>query len=529
MKTYLDHGKKMEERIGALLGLEGQRGMPTAYAEFMKLDHRLRKIIGVNLPLVLSDDYEHFMAVLPGKEYAAQQVIVRKMIGGFTTVAGYWKWLEFLSQRITRDKVELVADFFSGKHNGHPRQFNKDFWLKNADENDGYIPVRVEMVGEGATFTGVPFPVAQIYGKTPAVWLNEPMYIQIGHLTYVATIAAQFAAVLGDPWRFIEVAFRALQNCEGSDDLLLAMLIGGGIISTSNDLGAFINGAPFKCSGTTGHCWYQQFPTLKEALRTLLGSPLGPYSTVLLDPYEHKHGFKELQEVLAEGYPAPFAERPDSGDTLKLGMNDLTALQDEGKEINVIFEDGKKPADVLEAEKVRRQYGLEEKRAIHGAGGAFLGQRGQLETAYKACYFHDGTPRDRRNEIDTMKICLDDPMKQSLPGMIQWFQNQKTGMYMIGTGDDRAPEGYGYVGDVLYDGLSVPGKPIFNIGYDPENLAQSVAVKNGVSRSKKIRELLGPSFTLQIGANKAAIGMTKSLRRKRKDIYNRALEIVSKK
>ena len=526
MGNYLDYGIKISNRIKKLLELDGIQNLPETYSDFMKLDGWLRKTIGANLPLVLSDNYEHFMACLPGKKYAGQHVLMRKQLGGFTVACGFWKWLEFLSHKITREEVELTADFFSGKHNDFPRQFNKDYWLHVVDDYDGYLPVKISYVGEGATFTGVPFPVAEIYGETPSVWLNEPMYIQVGHLSHIATIAAQFSEILGDPWRFIEVMFRALHNREESDDVLLAILIGGGIISTSNDLGAFINGAPFKPSGTTGHCYYQQYNTLKEALTALLESPLGKYSTVLLDAYNHEHGFNELQQIIDEGYTPPFAERPDSGNTLKLGMHDLTALQDQGKIINVVFEDGYTPDDVLKAEVMRKQYGLEKERALYGAGSAFIGPRYALEAAYKACYFHDGDLNQPENIVETMKICLDDKMKQSIPGLINWFCNNDTGVYMLGCNTDQPPEGYRNENKILYDGLTEPGKPFFDTGYDPDNLTTCPAIKDGIERTKETRKLLGPDFTRQIGENRAGVSMSKELREKRKAIYKRALQII---
>jgi nicotinic acid phosphoribosyltransferase len=526
MENYFDFGVKTASRINRLLDLEGLKKIPDSYAEFMKLDHWLRKLIGGNLPLVLSDNYEHFMACLPGKRYAGQHVIIRKQIGGFTVSCGFWKWLEFLSHQITKEEVELAADFFSGRHNGFPRQFNKDYWLHVVDDFDGYLPVKISYVGEGVTFTGVPFPVAEIYGETPAVWLNEPMYIQIGNLSHIATVAAQFSEILGDPWRFIEVMFRALHNKEECDDVLLAMLIGGGIISTSNDLGAFINGSPFKCSGTTGHCYYQQYNTLKEALTALLQSPLGKYSTVLLDVYKHEHGFQELQQLIDEGLTPPFAERPDSGDTLKIGMHDLTALQDQGKIINVVFEDGYKPSDVMKAEVTRKQYGLSKDRALYGAGSAFIGPRRALETAYKACCFHDGNVAKPENIVETMKICLDDTMKQSIPGFVNWFYNDETGVYMLGCDTEEPPHGSRGDKQILYDGITNPGKPYFNPDYNPMNLATCPAIIKGIERTNDTRKKLGPDFTRQVGENKTGVSMSKSLREKRKAIYKRALQIV---
>lgn len=528
MRTFKEYGEQMRNMVTLALQSEGKKELPNNYADFMKVSHWTRKLIGKNLPLVLSDNYEHFMACLPHRDYAGQHVLIRKQIGGFTIAAGFWKWLEFLSHQITEAEVELAADFFSGKHNGFPRQFNRDYWMHVVHDYNGYLPLRIECVGEGAVFTGVPFPVAQVYGETPAVWLNEPMYIQIGHLSHVATVAGQFAEILGDPFRFIEVMFRALHNADEADDALLAMLIGGGIISTSNDLGAFVNGAPFKCAGTTGHCWYQQYETLKDALRALLSSKLGPYSTVLLDVYDHRHGFSELMELIHDGLPTPFADRPDSGDTLELGMHDLMVLQDEGKKINVVFEDGKKPKDVLAAENRRRQLGLSKERTLYGAGGSFLGQRKDLEAAYKACYFHNGTPDSKLNITETMKICLDDPMKQSIPGLAQCFFSPETGFYTVGATDEATPPGLlkGYL--ILYDNITEPGNPYFNPDYDPINLATAKAITDGVARSKKIRSLLGPGFTLDVKPNKTAINMTKAVRDKRSAIYNRALSIVGK-
>jgi len=526
--TYREYGRRHEGRIRALLEIEG-REFPTTYPEFMELDGWMRAQIGTHLPLVLSDNYEHFMAVLPRRQFAGQQVLIRKQIGGFTVAAGFWKWLEFLSHQITREEVLLAADFFSGKHNNHPRQFDKNYWLHVVDDYDGWLPVKIQTVGEGAVFTGVPFPIAQVYGETPAVWLNEPLYIQSGHLTHVATIAAQFAEILGDPWRFIEVMFRALHNREESRDVVLAMLIGGGIISTSNDLAAFINGAPFKSAGTTGHCWYQQWKVFKDALRKLLQSPLGKFSTVLLDVNDHKQGFGEMMElILEEGLHPPFADRPDSGDTLALGMHDLMVLEDEGHQINVVFEDGKRPADVLLAERTRKHMGLTAARAIYGAGGSFLGPRSALEAAYKACYFHDGTVAKPTDRLDTMKICLADPMKHSHPGLVQTFFNAETGFYMVGSADEDPPAGFAPAYETLYDGLSKPGVPYFNPKYNPNTLAACEAVTEGVARSKRTRELLGPSFTLDVSPNKVMVSMTKTLRNKRKSIEDEALKSVKR-
>jgi nicotinic acid phosphoribosyltransferase len=527
--NYLDYGLKTQARILAMLKMEGVDEIPQNYTDFMKLDHQLRKFIGCNLPLVLSDDYEHFMACLPNRKYGAQHVLIRKQIGGFTVAAGFWKWLEFLSQPLNHNYVNLMADFMSGKHNGFKRQFNKEYWDYVVHDCGGYLPIRIETVGEGAVFTGVPFPVAQVYGEVPPLWLPEPMYIQNGQLTHVATIAAQFAEALGDPWRFIEVAFRAMQTREFSDDMLLAMLIGGGIISTSNDLGAFINGAPFKCAGTTGHCWYQQRDNFKEALRVLLQSPLGPFSTVLLDIVLHEFGFAILQELIAEGYPPPFAERPDSGDVVKTGLENLVAMEDEGHRINVVFEDGKGPADALDAEKRIKMLGLEKERALFGAGSAFFANRSVLEPAYKAAHFHDGTPENPIDELDTMKICLNAPEKGSIPGMISYFQNEKTGIYQLGVRGQSVPSCHQKTGYVLYDGLNNPGHPYFNPDYDCLNLTGCKAITDGIDRSKKIRKLLGPSFTLDIGPNKNAIGMTTELRQKKKRIYSEAMRMVKER
>lgn len=527
MENYLLYGSKQLRRLEKLLEMENISTIPSVYEDYLQLDHWLRKQIAMHLPLVLSDNYEHFMACLPGKKYAGQHLLVRKQIGGFTVACGFWKWLEFLSTPITRESVELTADFFAGKHNQFPRQFNKDYWLHVVDNFGGYLPITITYPGEGATFTGVPFPIAEIYGEKPAVWLNEPIYIQTGHLSHVATIAAQFAEILGDPWRFIEVMFRALHNKEESDDVLLAMLIGGGIISTSNDAGAFINGAPFKSAGTTGHCYYQQYDNLRQALIALLESPLGSYTTVLLDVFQHEHGFKVLQDLIAQGYTAPFAERPDSGDTLKLGMHDLTVLQDEGQNINIVFEDGYTPADVQRAEVMRKQYGLDPERAFYGAGSAFMGPRRSLEAAYKACYFHNGTIDNPTDVVETMKICLDDKLKQSIPGRINWFWNKESGLYMLGCSNEKPLKGYKQKQRVLYDGLTKPGEPYFNPDYNPQNLAQCKAIQNAISNVKETRKSLGPDFAHSIGENKTGIAMTKCLRMKRKKIYSKALERVS--
>jgi hypothetical protein len=231
-------------------------------------------------------------------------------------------------------------------------------------------------------------------------------------------------------------------------------------------------------------------------------------------------------ELMQEGLPAPFADRPDSGNTLELGMHDLMALQDEGKQINVVFEDGKKPKDVLVAENRRRQLGLAKERTLYGGGGAFMGQRRDLETAYKACYFHNGTPGNRTDVIETIKICLDDQMKQGIPGLAQCFFNPTTGFYTVGAGSEKTPEESEQGYRVLYDNLTNPGIPYFDPIYDPQSLATCKAITDGIERSKSTRDLLGPAFTLDVEPNRTAINMTKVLRSKRSAIYKRALSLV---
>lgn len=523
MASYADFGRVQDERRALLLKHAGHDRMPTSYAEFMKLDHWLREQIGLSLPLVRSDNYEHFMGCLPGKTWGAQHVLIRKQIGGFTVASGFWRWLEFLSRRITHDDVTLVADYMKGKHNGFPRQFNEFYWRHVVDDYNGYLPLRIEYVSEGAVFTGVPFPVAQVIGERNAMWVNEPEYIQIGHTTRIATVAAQFAEVLDDPYRFIEVAYRAMHNAMESRDLLLAMLIGGGIISSSNDLGCFVNGAPFKAAGTTGHCFYQQWEKLKDALRALLTSPLGPYATVLLDLIDHKDGFKDLLELIDEGLPAPFAERPDSGDVVTQGIEDLTILGDRGKNINVIFEDGKRPKEVLDAEKRIRMMGLDAKRAISGGGGAFMGLRREMEPAYKACAFWDGTFLDRRDFLDSMKYCFDDVMKMSVPGLISWHYSEERGVYMIGEYDqDTASSGFVRQNRVLFDNLTNPGTPFFDPAYSPQDLTSCAAITEGQARSLAMRKRLGPTFCLDVEPNRNAIAYTKELRAKQQRMVRAA-------
>jgi len=150
-----------------------------------------------------------------------------------------------------------------------------------------------------------------------------------------------------------------------------------------------------------------------------------------------------------------------------------------------------------------------------------------LEAAYKACYFHNGTIQDPKDVVETMKICLDDKLKQSIPGRINWFSNRDSGLYMLGCHTETPPKGYERQYQVLYDGLSNPGRPYFNPDYDPQNLAQSKAIREAIANVKQTRKSLGPEFARSIGENRTGIAMTKCLRMKRKQIYSNALEKVT--
>jgi NADH-quinone oxidoreductase subunit N len=73
----------MSHRIGLILGDAGMEGMPMRYGVYLGLDQFMRNLIATAVPLVLSDNYEHFMAKLPGKPYGPQQAIISWQIGGF--------------------------------------------------------------------------------------------------------------------------------------------------------------------------------------------------------------------------------------------------------------------------------------------------------------------------------------------------------------------------------------------------------------------------------------------------------------
>jgi hypothetical protein len=123
-----------------------------------------------------------------------------------------------------------------------------------------------------------------------------------------------------------------------------------------------------------------------------------------------------------------------------------------------------------------------------------------------------------------MKICLDDPMKASLPGLVECLFDNTTGFYTIAEQGEGGMRGY----QILYDNLSDPGTPYFNRAYDPRNLATCDAIKNGTELSKLIRTMLGPAFTQDLTENKTRIGMTRAIREKRARIHKRALETVGK-
>ncbi len=99
---------------------------------------------------------------------------------------------------------------------------------------------------------------------------------------------------------------------------------------------------------------------------------------------------------------------------------------------------------------------------------------------------------------------------------------------MIGDENEKPPEGYRAESRVLYDGLTNPGQPYVDPAYTPDILSQCQGIVEGVERSKKTREILGPDFTRQVGENQTGIAMTQSLRQKRKVIFNRALRVVGR-
>ena len=197
-------------------------------------------------------------------------------------------------------------------------------------------------------------------------------------------------------------------------------------------------------------------------------------------------------------------------------------LEKEGHRISVVLEDGYQPADVSTAETVRKAHRLEDKRVVYGAGSAFIGPRSTLETAYKACLFHDGSIDHPTDMVETMKICRDDPMKQSIPGLIDWFINEDTGRFLLGCAGETIPQGHCKTNLVLFDGLSQPGEPYVHPDYSPQNLAACKAIQDARSFRRTLINQLDLPATPNFSSNQNPIAMTAALARKRDRIVKDA-------
>lgn len=356
----------------------------------------------------------------------------------------------FLNRQWTMEDVDAAALFYS-THNVPftPYPFPEELFRKFIRENNGYFPVKVEMIPDGTVI----YPHVPVYQITAAddysrlVTFIETILTMVWHPTNVATLAAHTRNAIvssfgrsADEESYWKIDSRLHDfGFRGTSSIESAVLGGmGHLLSfTGSDTMAACYYAQFAYNGgtpvamsipATEHSVMTSWPDELSAVRNMFTQfPAGLLATVG-DSYDWKNFLDVIVPIMAKEKPEDlfWVIRPDSGDPVTCVLQGLAALEksfdttinSKGfKVINgagVIQGDGLNISSCLKILHAVEAAGFSVENVAFGMGGGLLQKHNRdtmaFATKLSQVVLKDGTV------IDKMKFPKTDKDKASMPG-----------------------------------------------------------------------------------------------------------------
>jgi nicotinic acid phosphoribosyltransferase len=356
----------------------------------------------------------------------------------------------FLNRQWTMDEVDKATAFYSTHcvpFTPHP--FPEELFRKFVRENNGYFPVKVEMIPDG-TVLYPHVPVYQITAKgeySKLVTFLETVLTMVWHPSNVATLAAHARKMIQrsfdltvdeeNHWkigsRLHDFGFRGtssiesavlggmghLLSFEGSDTMAAAYYAQYG----------YNDGKPVAMSiPATEHSVMTAWPDELSAVRNMFEKFPGGLLATVGDSYDWNKFLNNILPVLAKEKPEDvfWVLRPDSGDPVECVISGLKALEKNfpttvnSKGYKVIEGAGIIQGDGLDIrslltilDEVERQ-GYSVENVAFGMGGGLL-QKHNRDTMAFATKLSQIIQKDG-TIIDKMKTPKTDGGKFSMPG-----------------------------------------------------------------------------------------------------------------
>eukprot|EP00887_Chlorella_sp_A99_P003184 scaffold9.g3184.t1 len=327
----------------------------------------------------------------------------------------------FLNRRWTVQEVEAADAFYAGHrapaYSAFP--YPKHLFLKFIEENDGYIPVKVQALPEGSC-VHAHVPVYQITSEGPyaplCTWL-ETLLTMVWYPTSVATLSRRCKTL-------IAAAFEASVDGGAASPLLASRLHDFGFRGCTcveqSVLGGVAHLLNFDGTDTLSAAYYAQFalnggrpvgqsipatehsvmtawPSEREAIVNMIARFGGGVFATVMDSYDYTRALAEVvpsvaaEKVAAGGF---WVLRPDSGDPVDAVLAALKAVDATfGSDVNA------------KGFKVPHGVGV-----IQGDGICYATIGAILEAVLEAGFSAEA--------VDVLKAPKTDASKASLPGVL---------------------------------------------------------------------------------------------------------------
>lgn len=361
----------------------------------------------------------------------------------------------YLLKQWTMDDVDKCDAFFSTHlaptFSSFP--YPKDLFIKFIKENDGYMPIKLEVLPEG-TCIHAHVPVYQITAEGDYARLAtymETLLTMVWYPTTVATLSRRVKQKITDAF---EVSVENGRDSCYLDSRLHDFGFRGCTCVEQSVLGGVAHLLNFKGSDTMSACYYAQFalnngkpvassipatehsvmtswPTEREAILNMIRHfGTGIFATVM-DSYDYQKALEEVvpsvaAEKVSQG--GCWVLRPDSGDPVDAVIAGLIAADKTfGSDVNskgykvplgveVIQGDGINYHTIESILAAVHAAGFSAQSVAFGMGGGLLQRvnRDTLSFATKLSYieYADGTKRE------VLKVPKSDVGKESLPGVL---------------------------------------------------------------------------------------------------------------
>lgn len=371
---------------------------------------------------------------------AARKPLAEESANGRYIMAGLEKMLyPWFMEPVTTKEVEKAQQFF--EQHGAVKKFPAKAWQIVLD-NDGYFPIDIYSLPGGQTFLvkdGKHVPMMSVEGSGALVSHLEPHFEHIFAPLIQATKARLMYEAAGK--KFVEFGLRSDQNENNHVTLMMALYVGSGFKSTSDDQAVLLFPEYFNDVGTMGHEFgmaYQRSDiSLEEAQRQSNHDFVKANERSALLPdiiHTKRSGLPAILRLVKEyaGTGKVIIPRLDSGDVAgdTVLWKEMT-LREGISATEEVVEDGYNPVKTKETKTKYAAAGFNPNDILVGAGGYF--QKGCHRDAASIVYKRSATRHE--SGLESSLKFSGTPGKEPIAGRIRVYG--KDNVMMVAQEDEE--------------------------------------------------------------------------------------------